>query len=80
MWYYGWGPMPVLGAACMLLFWTALVLLTVWAVRTFGPTGSDRRRDPAVERLRDRLAGGEISLADFDQAARALGGPTAAGR
>lgn len=80
MWYYGWGGMPFLGMAFMLLFWLALALLAVWAVRAFSAAGMRRPPDPALERLRQRFAAGEISQVEYEQALRAIGGPTPASR
>lgn len=67
------GGFPVLGLAGMtfsLLFFVAILLALIWAVRTLA---SGPQREPqAIEILKRRLAAGEISQADYEQARRAL--------
>ncbi|HEX5590000.1 MAG TPA: hypothetical protein VFX65_06900 [Candidatus Limnocylindrales bacterium] len=46
----------------------AFIVLIVWAIRRNAPA----RRDPAEEALRDRLASGEIDMAEFQVRLRAL--------
>jgi uncharacterized membrane protein len=46
----------------------AFIVLIVWAIRRNAPA----RRDPAEEALRDRLASGEIDMAEFQVRMRAL--------
>lgn len=71
MWY-GFGSMWLLGPLMMLLFWGGLVLLVVWAVRSFSRPAPPA--DSAVEILRRRLASGEITQEQYEQARRALQG------
>jgi len=69
----GFGAMGVLAPLMMLLFWGGIAVLVVWAVRAF----SSRPRaghDGAEEALRRRLASGEITPADYEQARKALQG------
>jgi uncharacterized membrane protein len=69
---FGFGTMG-LGAVLMLLVWVGLFALIVWAVvRLFS---RDRRDDAeaARETLRRRYAAGEISVAEYEQARRAIG-------
>ena len=46
----------------------AIIVAIVWAIRR----GFPRRRDPAEEELRDRLARGEIDMAEYQVRLRAL--------
>jgi uncharacterized membrane protein len=69
----GFGWMSVLGWAGMLLFWGGLILLTVWAVRSFLPGDRRSDKDTAQEVLRRRYAAGEISAAEYQQALKTLG-------
>ena len=65
--------MGIIGGIAMVLFWTAVILLVVWAVRSFsGPTGPGGDEE-ALDTLKRRFAAGEISQAEFEQAKRALG-------
>jgi putative membrane protein len=61
----------LLSGLTMLLFWGGLIVLVVWAVRQF--SGGDRpaAEDPAAI-LKRRLAAGEITQEQYDQARRAL--------
>ena len=49
-------------SAMMVLFWGALIVFGVWAVRSF----TDRGRSP-LEIARERFARGEISGDQFEQ-------------
>jgi putative membrane protein len=72
MGFYGVGPgMWLLGSLTMLLFWGGAILLIVWAVRQFGSSQRSSGEDPMAI-LRRRLAAGEITQEQFDQARRAL--------
>lgn len=65
---FGWG-LP--GLVMMLLFVGGLVAVAVWAVRAFaGP--NTPRQDSALDVLGRRLAAGEISVEEYEQARRAL--------
>jgi len=71
MWgfYGGWD--WLLMAATMVLFWGGIAALVIFAVRAFsGPRGGDQ----AMDVLRRRLAGGEITQEEFDRTRRALQG------
>jgi uncharacterized membrane protein len=74
--WFGFGGMW-LGLALMLLFWVGVVALVVWAVRTLFPRERQTAHDGAFEVLRRRYAAGEISAAEYEQALKALGAPTA---
>jgi putative membrane protein len=72
MGYYGYGPwMWLVGTLMMLLFWGGLIVLIVWAVRQFTPGQRPSAEDPTAI-LRRRLAAGEITQEQFEQARRAL--------
>lgn len=67
------GGMGVLAWASMLLLWGGLIVLAVWAIRSFVPR--DRRSDREIARdmLQRRYAAGEISEAEYQQALKTLG-------
>lgn len=72
MWWYGfdgWGWIWMGGM--MVLFWGAVILLAVWAIRSL--TGSRGSADSALDILRRRLAAGEISSEEFEKTRKALG-------
>ena len=73
MWYGGFGAMWLLGPLMMLLFWGGLAVLVVWAVRAFS-RGPNLGPDSAHEILRRRLASGEITQAEYEQARKAIQG------
>jgi len=60
----------ILGFVVTLAVPIIIVIAIVWAVRR----GVPKRRDPAEEALRDRLARGEIDMAEFQVRLRALRG------
>ena len=72
MWDYGTGGMGWLWMSItMLLFWGVVTGLGVWVISAL--TGQKQAGDAAVESLRRRLAGGEITLEEFERAKKALG-------
>ena len=77
--YGGWGWMGLFGTLAMLVFWVAVIVLVVWAVRSF--TGSRRDDTPtALEIVQRRFAAGEITREEYELAKRTLGGPTSVAR
>ena len=67
---FGYGPWAMLlGTLMMLLFWGGLIVLVVWAVRQF--TGRPAAEDPTAI-LKRRLAAGEITQEQYEQARTAL--------
>ncbi len=69
---YGFGPgAMLLSGLLMLLFWGGLIALVVWAVQRFAGGGRLAAEDPTAI-LRRRLAAGEITQEQFEQARRAL--------
>ena len=73
MWSYGGGDgfSWLWMAGMMVLFWGGITVLAVFAIRAF--TGS-KSNDPALDVLRRRLAGGEISQDEFEKTRKALQG------
>ncbi len=77
-WGWGYGPYggagdpwgAVIGGAVSLLFLVGLIVLAIWAIRSFTrrPAGDD----PAMQVLRRRLAAGEIDQADFEKTRQLL--------
>ena len=76
-WDGGTGLWMLVPMALMLLFWTGVVGLVVWAIvalaRRYGPgsTTSPSRGDP-IDVAKERYARGEIDRAQFDQIRRDL--------
>jgi putative membrane protein len=72
MWYYGWGGWDWLWmGGMMLLFWSGVIVLAIWAIRSF--TGPRQAGDAALDVLRRRLAAGEITPDEFEKTKKALG-------
>jgi len=65
-----WNTMGFFGWTMMVVFWGAVVALTVWAVRSTR-TRSSESRPGALDILERRFAAGEIDRDDFE-ARRAL--------
>ncbi|HEX8034340.1 MAG TPA: SHOCT domain-containing protein [Ktedonobacterales bacterium] len=70
--YGGFGWMGILAWLAMFLFWSGLIVLTVWAVRSFFPRDRRSDTDIAQDVLRRRYAAGEISEAEYQQATKTL--------
>lgn len=71
MWGYGDGGSWLWMAAMMVVFWGGIIVLAVFAIRAFnGP----KSNDPAMDVLRRRLAGGEITQEEFEKTRKALQG------
>ena len=74
MGWYGFGPaMWLVGGLVMLLVWGGLIVLIVWAVRQFTPGRRSSAEEP-MDILRRRLAAGEITAEQYEEARRALQG------
>ncbi len=65
---YGYGLWWLIGTGLMILFWIAIILLVIWAVRSLFPRESRSGQDQALEILRQRYAKGEINAAEYEQA------------
>lgn len=71
MWGYTDGWITLWMGVMMVLFWSGIIALAIYAVRAFGGRGGN---DPAMDLLRRRLAGGEISQEEFEKTRKALQG------
>lgn len=60
----GW----LIGMGMMILFWAAVIVLVIWAVRSLFPRQSRAAREQALDILQQRYARGEISAAEYEQA------------
>ena len=65
---YGFGVWWLIGTILMVLFWIAIILLAIWAVRSLVPHQMRSGHDQALETLRQRYAAGEINAAEYEQA------------
>ncbi len=65
---YGYGIWWLIGTGLMILFWIAIILLVIWAVRNLFPRQVRSGSDQALEILRQRYAKGEINAAEYEQA------------
>ena len=65
---YGYGIWWLIGTGLMILFWIAMILLVIWAVRSLFPRERRSGSDRALEILRQRYAKGEIDVAEYEQA------------
>jgi putative membrane protein len=64
--------MSLLGGVLMLVFWVAVVLLVLVAVRALFPSEYGREQENALAVLKRRYAAGEISQAEYEQARRTI--------
>jgi putative membrane protein len=71
MWGYFDGGNWLWMAGMMVFFWGGLIVLAVFAIRAFTGTKSN---DHALDILRRRLAGGEITQEDYEKTRKALQG------
>lgn len=65
---YGYGIWWLIGTGLMILFWVAVILLVIWAVRSLFPRQRPSGHDQALETLRQRYAKGEINAVEYEQA------------
>jgi len=65
---YGLSGWWLLGMGMMVLFWVAIILLVIWAVRSLFPRQRSSGRVQALETLQQRYAKGEINAAEYEQA------------
>jgi putative membrane protein len=65
---YGFGGWWLMGMGMMVIFWIAIILLVIWAVRSLYPHQERSGRDQALETLRQRYAEGSINAAEYEQA------------
>src|SRR5215831_8281090 len=64
---YGMESWWLLGMGLMLLFWMAVIVLVVWAVRRLFPREAAPQRDQALETLRQRYAAGKIDANEYER-------------
>ena len=71
MWDVGWG---IMGAGSMILFWVLAIALVAVAVRWLSQQDSSATEGPdgALALLQERLAKGDIDVAEFEQRKKAL--------
>lgn len=75
MWWNGsFGGMSLLGGVLMLLFWVAVVVLVLLAIRALFPSERGGAQEGALTILKRRYAAGEISQAEYEQAHRTIVG------
>jgi putative membrane protein len=65
---YDFGGWWLIGMSMMVIFWIAILLLVIWAVRSLFPQQRRSGQDEALEILRKRYAAGELNAAEFEQA------------
>lgn len=66
-----WNAMGFFGWTMMILFWLAVIVLIIWAIRSLTTKPSPRRPTP-LEVLERRFAAGEIDREDFEERKRLL--------
>lgn len=71
MWGYADGWSWLWMTAMMVLFWGGIIALAVFALRSLG---GSRSNDQAIDVLRRRFAGGEITQDEFEKTRKALQG------
>ena len=64
---FGW-----IGMIVDLLFWVGVIVLVVWGAMHLFPSRQAAGQDTALDILRRRYAGGEISAAEYDKAKKDL--------
>lgn len=69
MWGGGYG---FFGGLMMLVFWGAIIFLIVMAVRWLSDGQKGRRKNDAMDVLRERFAKGEIDEEEFQRRKKAL--------
>ncbi|MGZ3471887.1 MAG: SHOCT domain-containing protein [Isosphaeraceae bacterium] len=71
MWpYYNDGFSWLWMGGMMVAFWTAVILLAIWAFRSVGRQKNES--DPALATLRNRLASGAISQDEYEKTKKLL--------
>lgn len=77
---WGWGPGWagwLVMVLFMLVFWGGLIVLAVWAIRSFSPGRGERSTNPpggAMAILEERFARGEIDREEFESRKAGLEG------
>jgi putative membrane protein len=66
-----WNAMSFFGWTMMILFWTAVLVVIIWAIRSLGTKPAPAPPTP-LELLERRFATGEIDREDFEERKRLL--------
>jgi putative membrane protein len=66
-----WNAMGFFGWTMMILFWIAVLVVIIWAIRSLG-TRPSPTPPTALELLERRFAAGEIDREDFEERKRLL--------
>lgn len=66
-----WNAMGFFGWTMMILFWTAVLVVIIWAIRVLGTKPPPTLATP-LEVLERRFAAGEIDREDFEERKRLL--------
>jgi putative membrane protein len=66
-----WNAMGFFGWTMMILFWTAVLVVIIWAIRSLGAKQSPTPPTP-LEILEQRFAAGEIDREDFEERKKLL--------
>lgn len=66
-----WNAMGFFGWTMMILFWTATLVVIIWAIRSLS-TGRSPTTPTPLELLERRFAAGEIDREDFEERRRLL--------
>jgi uncharacterized membrane protein len=74
-WYGGSGDIGLGGDLVMVLAMTIVAILAVLAVRALFPSLPSNECESTLEILKRRLAAGELSQAEYEQARRAVSQP-----
>jgi putative membrane protein len=61
-----WNAMGFFGWTMMILFWIAVLVVIIWAIRSLGTKPSQAMQTP-LELLERRFAAGEIDQEDFEK-------------
>ena len=74
-WYGGSGDVGLLGGLVMIVLVSVVVAFAVLSVQGLFPSLSSNERESALEILNRRLAAGELSQAEYEQARRSISQP-----
>lgn len=69
-----WNAMGFFGWTMMILFWTTVLVVFIWAIRSLGTKPSPTTQTP-LELLERRFANGEIDREDFEERKQLLSRP-----
>lgn len=69
-----WNTMGLFGWTMMILFWTAVLIVIIWAIRSLSTRPTPTTQTP-LELLEQRFAAGEIDREDFEERKQLLSQP-----